>query len=873
MRLILSTALVATFGLCDARGQTQPLVAGTITNPVVVNIFWDENWDADNSGMTRTAINNFTWALFNSTYFSAMMQDFGVNSVTFGGAFQADGSCGGVGTVNPTAPTSISIDSLLPTDLTVNTFIWCEAGLANMPSGSNVIYNIFFPSSTQETDLFGLFPQCGTFLGSETATGYHFHGVSQALLSLSLLLPAELPATVPLILVAGRGPLFTANFAFPACVSAAFNNGLTGFSALTTALTHEIVEAITDPNPPLGVILQTQPEIADVCEPGPPPAISPTGTTGFLASFNNGPASPAGGQGSNYFSTSASLCVPGLNGPLPMISSVTFNVPPNGSPLSSLGITVSGSGFGTLPLPLSNFVGNSPIGLTGPGLVSKLPAITNVPYFSFTDNPATPSVWEGGNSINGDAVLLNYESWSDGTIQINGFGGTFGSPGPSIATGDSVTIVVCNPSSGACTTSMPATIPPAVSTDAISPGSGPVDGGTFVTISGSGFQPGSQTAVLFGGVPVPGNVLSTTQITANTPINVPGLAQVQVWSSNMTNPSGGGPKYNYCTPSITSLTPSSGPPSGGTVVNIVGNCLDNATTVGFGGAVVWSGHGFTYDNRGNIQVQSPPNCPGTFDVQVRTVAAQGQYIASPVSPADQFTYLTQSNGRPCRGIGSYLPSLCTIAPAACRPYIPRNWTLGPGSQPPLFGDLRGFGTDVAAIQAIAAQRILPGISPDQFDPAGKVTRGDFAIYLERMLGLSESQTPTTFLDLNRESSAYGAVQSLLPYLDWYIDAKGAFVFRPNETFDRQTAASVSANLLLATGKAALMTNQEADEVGSHIPDWREIDASARRQVAMALRARALSLQEGNFNPGAPLNRAETAMLLRNLQLAIVGTPR
>jgi hypothetical protein len=96
-----------------------------------------------------------------------------------------------------------------------------------------------------------------------------------------------------------------------------------------------------------------------------------------------------------------------------------------------LRITITGSGFGTVP----------------PGAIGDV----NTSFFSFIDQPFSSAQWQAGYSGCGDtdAVTLDYASWSDTMIIIGGFGPKYGrGPGAqhkwTVASGDLVTIAVAN---------------------------------------------------------------------------------------------------------------------------------------------------------------------------------------------------------------------------------------------------------------------------------------------------------------------------------------------------------------------------------------------------------------------------------------------
>jgi plastocyanin len=115
------------------------------------------------------------------------------------------------------------------------------------------------------------------------------------------------------------------------------------------------------------------------------------------------------------------------------------------------------------------------------------------------------------------------------------------------------------------------------------PPSGPSAGGTSVTITGTNFQTGA--TVTFGGTAAT-NVMfgGPTTLTATTPVHAPGMVDVVV-----TNPDLGSATltngYNYTpspAPGVTSVTPPSGPTTGGTAVTISGSNFQNGATLTFG---------------------------------------------------------------------------------------------------------------------------------------------------------------------------------------------------------------------------------------------------------------------------------------------------
>jgi hypothetical protein len=170
--------------------------------------------------------------------------------------------------------------------------------------------------------------------------------------------------------------------------------------------------------------------------------------------------------------------------------------------------------------------------------------------------------------------------------------------------------------------------------DSISPTEGPASGGTRLTINGSGLT-GATTVIFSGGVNTSFNVESggdDTQITVLTlPAPHPGTADVQV---NV--PSGPSPKapipftFLPVTPVITSISPTTGPNTGGTQLTITGENLAGATAVNFANVGALPPINSTATE---ITVTTPAVPSGTVPVTV--VTAQG---TSPLTAAAQFTF-------------------------------------------------------------------------------------------------------------------------------------------------------------------------------------------------------------------------------------------
>ena len=219
-----------------------------------------------------------------------------------------------------------------------------------------------------------------------------------------------------------------------------------------------------------------------------------------------------------------------------------------------------------------------------------------------------------------------------------------------------------------------------------SPGSGPLAGGTTVTISGSGFT--GATAVTFGTTAATAfTVTSGTQITATAPAGT-GTADVTVTTPFGTSPAGSADSFSYQgTPVVTVLAPTSGSLAGGTTVTISGSGFTGATAVAFGTTAATA---FTVTSPTQITATAPAGT-GTADVTVTT-----PFGTSPVGAADHFTYVTP-------------PAVTGVAPSSGSAAGGTAVTItGTG-----FGSADGvtFGGSPATAVVVASATTITAVSP------------------------------------------------------------------------------------------------------------------------------------------------------------------
>lgn len=196
------------------------------------------------------------------------------------------------------------------------------------------------------------------------------------------------------------------------------------------------------------------------------------------------------------------------------------------------------------------------------------------------------------------------------------------------------------------------------SISSVSPNSGSVDGGETVTINGNGLS--GTRSVKIGGKEASGIVVVDDQtITAITPETVVGNHDVVVTTAGIqaSLPAGFETTSFVSAPILTSISPSTGPVSGGTTVTISGYGFSNATGVSFGGVAARS---FQILSDGHVSAVTPNGSLGLVDVEMTSS------IGSSAALTQSFTYIPASTN-------SDLSSL-TLSQGALAPSFSANVT-------------------------------------------------------------------------------------------------------------------------------------------------------------------------------------------------------
>jgi hypothetical protein len=267
-------------------------------------------------------------------------------------------------------------------------------------------------------------------------------------------------------------------------------------------------------------------------------------------------------------------------------------------------------------------------------------------FYQFTGTGGGPTVTgvspNSGPTGGGTPVTITGSGFT-GTTAVR-FGGV---PATSVVVVNSATITAVSPAHVAGTVFVQVTAPGGTSpgtlasqftyvgnvpvVTGVTPNSGPLAGGTPVTITGANFL--GATAVSFGGTPALAfTVHNDATITATSPGHAAGTVNVIVTNAIGSSTGTTASQFTYTSggPIITGLSPTGGPTAGGTTVTITGSGFLTTTAVSFGGVPAT---GFTVLGPNTISAIAPPHASGTVFVRVTTTGG-----ITPDTASAQYTY-------------------------------------------------------------------------------------------------------------------------------------------------------------------------------------------------------------------------------------------
>ena len=317
----------------------------------------------------------------------------------------------------------------------------------------------------------------------------------------------------------------------------------------------------------------------------------------------------------------------------------------NGQNLAGASVSVDGMGISWISRTATQITFTAPARSAGSSevRVTSLGGSSQPLVLTYVGPPSVSGVQPAAGPVAGGTAVLVYGQGFLGTSSV-AFGGT---PAPQFTVVSDTLIDAVAPAHAAGAVSLVVTTVggtgnvgytynyPQPTVSGFAPQTGPVPGGTAVTITGTGFT--GALGVRFGGTLAPSmTVRSDTQITATTPAGTSGNAVVSVVTPG--GQADASARFTYVTiPTLTAVQPSSGPVTGGTQVLLSGSGFTGAAAVSFGGAPAPS---FTVNGDSQITATAPAHAAGNAAVQVTTPGgvasgATFAYVAAPVITAVQ----------------------------------------------------------------------------------------------------------------------------------------------------------------------------------------------------------------------------------------------
>ncbi len=262
-------------------------------------------------------------------------------------------------------------------------------------------------------------------------------------------------------------------------------------------------------------------------------------------------------------------------------------------------------------LVLSNITG---IGLASPAFAAPAPTVTSISVNRGALAGGSAVTITGTNFVSTPTITLGGVA-ATSVLWISSTSLTALTPAH---TAGQVSVVVTNPDAQLGTLINGYTYEAAPRVNSVSPGRGALAGGTAVTISGSGFLTGAM--VTFAGTAATSVLfLSASTLTAITPAHAAGQVNVVVTNPDAQVGTGFG-IYDYASaPTVTSVSPIGGLPSGGTAVTIIGTGFSNSAAITFGGVV---GTSIVRVSSTTLTAVTPAHAAGPVNVVVTNPDAQ-----------------------------------------------------------------------------------------------------------------------------------------------------------------------------------------------------------------------------------------------------------
>ncbi len=179
-----------------------------------------------------------------------------------------------------------------------------------------------------------------------------------------------------------------------------------------------------------------------------------------------------------------------------------------------------------------------------------------------------------------------------------------------------------------------------------------------------------------------------------------------------------------------------------------------------------------------------------------------------------------------------------------------------------FNDLSGYGWAQSDIGLMAQMGIFKGTGNSQFNPAGTLSRSQFAALMVRMFALPQPATPIIFTDVTPGSWYYRDAEAAAAYMTSFKLPGGGTAFEPNLPMNRIDVAATLGEIEVAEGTAQLPSLAQAQADWNGFTDGYLVPSGIEQASAVALQMGLMKgYTNGSFGVDANLNRAQAAVLL------------
>lgn len=164
------------------------------------------------------------------------------------------------------------------------------------------------------------------------------------------------------------------------------------------------------------------------------------------------------------------------------------------------------------------------------------------------------------------------------------------------------------------------------------------------------------------------------------------------------------------------------------------------------------------------------------------------------------------------------------------------------------------------IESLAARQIVTGVTSDRFDPAGEVTRAEFAVMLARALKLDTANERLPFEDLHEDDWYYDAIAAA--YRAGWIQGVGGNRLAPADRITREEMAVLIEKAYAYAKGGTAGSNELIEELPFR--DSAEVSEWAAESVRLATSQGLIQGIDGSFKPKLYADRAQAAVMIGRL---------